>query len=102
MEVARRLAGLALGARLVACANLVPQIESHYRWQGRIECSQEVLVIFKTLRSRVRALESLVLRHHPYDTPQFVTLGLNGGNARYLDWIRACVSAPDGEEPSPQ
>lgn len=91
LETARLLARHALEARLAACANLVPGLESHYWWQGRLEHGAEVLMIFKTTRPRLAALEKLVLQQHPYDTPEFVVLPLAAGNTRYLDWISASV-----------
>ena len=84
---ARAIAEAALNAQLVACANLIPRIESHYWWQGRVESAAEVLVLFKTRRSSVGALEKLVLGSHPYDTPALVTLGIEAGSKRYLDWL---------------
>src|SRR5260221_14357967 len=87
LRVARRLAAVVLKARLAACANLVPKIESHYWWQGKIERSAEVLVLFKTTSSRLAALEKLVVARHPYDTPEFVVLPVSRGNQRYLDWL---------------
>jgi periplasmic divalent cation tolerance protein len=89
MKTARRLAKAALKARLIACANLLPKIESHYWWQGRIESGDEVLMILKTTRARIGALEELVLADHPYDAPEFILLTLSGGNRRYLDWLTA-------------
>ena len=91
LKTARRLAQSALTARLIACANLVPQIESHYWWQGRIETGKEVLLVLKTARSKLGALEKMILAEHPYDTPEFVVLPLAAGNARYLDWLQASV-----------
>jgi len=87
LKTARTLAQAALAARLVACANLIPKIESHYRWQGKLERSVEVLVIFKTTAVRLVALERLVVQLHPYDTPEFVAVNLAGGNGRYLEWL---------------
>ena len=89
LKTARALAKAALSARLVACANLVPAIESHYWWQGKIESSNEVLLVLKTEKSKLAALEKLVLAKHPYDTPEFVVLPLSAGNKRYLDWLAA-------------
>ncbi|MCP5517597.1 MAG: divalent-cation tolerance protein CutA [Verrucomicrobiales bacterium] len=89
LETARVLARGALAARLVACANLIPQIESHYWWQGRLESGGEVLIVMKTAKTRLDALEAHVLDHHPYDTPEIVALSLAAGTARYLDWLRA-------------
>ena len=91
LKTARALAKAALKARLIACANLVPKIESHYWWQGKIESSAEVLLILKTKKSRLAALEKLILAKHPYDTPEFVVLPLIAGNRKYLDWLTASL-----------
>jgi periplasmic divalent cation tolerance protein len=92
INAARTLARAALEARLVACANLVPRLESHYWWQGRIETSREVLLLFKTIRSRLPALERLISRSHPYDNPEFIAVPIAHGSKRYLNWIRASTS----------
>lgn len=89
LKTARRLAAAALEARLVACANLVPRIESHYWWQGKLERGAEVLLIFKTTEQHLRNLENLIIEEHPYDTPEFIVLPIKSGNRRYLDWIGA-------------
>ncbi len=86
LATARKLARAALKARLVACANLVSKIESHYWWQGKIETGSEVLLLLKTSRARVSALEKLVVSLHPYDTPEFVVLPVRGVNRRYGNW----------------
>lgn len=90
LKTARRLAKSALTARLIACANLVPRLESHYRWQGRLECGREVLMLLKTTRARLAALEKLMLDRHPYDTAEFIVLPVRGGAKRYLDWLDEC------------
>lgn len=87
LKIARTLAKAALNAKLIACANLVPKIESHYRWGGKIESSAEVLMVLKTRKSKLAALEKLVLAKHPYDTPEFLVLPLSAGNKKYLDWL---------------
>ena len=87
----RPMAKAALAARLIACANLVPRLESHYRWQGKLESAAEVLLLMKTTRARVAVLEELVLARHPYDTPEFVVLPITTGSQRYLDWLAAGV-----------
>ena len=93
LKTARRLAKAALTARLVACANLVPKVESHYWWQGKIAHGSEVLMLFKTTVAHLAALEKLVVELHPYDTPEFVALSLAGGNKRYLDWLESSCAA---------
>lgn len=87
LKSARALAKAALAAKLAACANLVPKVESHYWWQGKLECSAEVLILFKTPRAKLAALEQLILAEHPYDTPECIALTLSEGNARYLAWL---------------
>jgi periplasmic divalent cation tolerance protein len=89
LKTARALAQAALSARLTACANLVPKIESHYWWQGKIESGTEVLLVMKTQKSKLAALEKLILARHPYDTPEFLVLPVNAGNRKYLDWLTA-------------
>ena len=89
LKTARVLAKAALQARLIACANLVPKIESHYWWQGKIESGAEVLMVLKTQKSKLAALEKLILARHPYDTPEFLVLSLTAGSKKYLDWLAA-------------
>src|ERR1017187_349689 len=79
LKTARVLARAALSARLIACANLAPKIESHYWWQGKIESGAEGLLILKTTKSKLAALEKLILSKHPYDTPEFLVLPLRAG-----------------------
>ncbi len=87
LKTARTLAKSALQAKLIACANLVPKIESHYRWHGKIESSAEVLLILKTQKNRLAALEKFVTAKHPYDTPEFLILPVSGGSKKYLGWL---------------
>ena len=87
VATARKLARAALRMRLIACANLIPKVESHYRWQGKLETGAEVLMVLKTADHRLAALERLIIAEHPYDAPEFIVLALSGGNRRYLDWL---------------
>ena len=87
LKTARALAKSALNAKLIACANLIPKIESHYRWRGQVESAAEVLLILKTTKSKLAALEKLILAKHPYDVPEFVVLPITAGNKNYLAWL---------------
>ncbi|MGZ4987612.1 MAG: divalent-cation tolerance protein CutA [Limisphaerales bacterium] len=92
LKTARMLAKAALQKRLVACGNLVPKIESYYWWKGKIAISAEVLIVFKTTRKQLVALEKLVLEKHPYDTPEFVVLDIASGTKRYMQWIESSTA----------
>ena len=87
LKTARALAKASLKAKLIACANLIPKIESHYWWRGKIESGAEVLLVLKTQKAKLAALEKLVLARHPYDTPEFLVLPVSAGNKKYLDWL---------------
>ena len=89
LKTARALARIMLKERLAACVNLVPKIESHYWWQGKIESGAEVLLMIKTRKTRLQALEKCILAAHPYDTPEFLVLPLTAGNGKYLQWLAA-------------
>ena len=91
IKTARRLARQALEARLAACVNLLPGVESHYWWEGKIDTGREILMVLKTSVRKVKALEKLVLEEHPYGTPEFVVLDIAGGSRRYLDWVSASM-----------
>ena len=87
LKTARSLAGKALQARLIACATLVPRVESHYLWRGKRTSAAEVLLLLKTRKTKLAGLEKLVLAAHPYDTPEFLVLPLTAGTPKYLDWL---------------
>lgn len=91
LKTARALAKSALQAELVACANLLPKIESHYRWQGKVKSSSEVFMLLKTSKTKLPALEKLILTKHPYDTPEFLVLPPTAGSKKYLDWLAASL-----------
>ncbi len=92
LKTARQLAKLALEAKLVACANLVPGLESHYWWQNKLDRSREILILFKTVRQQLSALQELILANHPYQAPEFVSLEIQEGSPAYLEWIAASAS----------
>jgi periplasmic divalent cation tolerance protein len=91
INVARKLAHGALGEKLAACANLIPKIESHYWWKGKIESDAEVLCIFKTTKSKLKAFQAFVRKNHPYDTPEIVALPITHGSEPYMKWLQGSV-----------
>jgi periplasmic divalent cation tolerance protein len=73
--------------RLAACVNLLPPMDSVYRWEGQVEHETERQVIIKTSRERVVALWDRIRELHPYETPEFVVLSIQDGSDAYLRWI---------------
>src|SRR6476659_1516243 len=86
-STARKLARAALTAKLIACANLIPEVESHYWWKEKVERGKEVLILLKTTSAQLNRLEKLIVSVHPYDTPEFLVLSISSGNRRYLGWL---------------
>jgi len=84
---ATRLADMLVGSKLAACVQVLPEIESVYRWQGKIDRAAEVLVIAKTTRSKFVQLEQEVRNLHSYETPEIVAVPIVEGSPRYLEWL---------------
>lgn len=74
---------------LAACVNILPQMRSIYRWQGKVEQADEVVMIVKTREGQKDAVAAEVKRGHSYDTPAILFLPTNGGDAGYAQWIVA-------------
>src|SRR5215210_748711 len=103
-EEAARLADILVVARLAACVQILPEIESVYHWEGRVERSAEILLLAKTTRGNFPALEAAVRSLHSYETPEIIALSVETGSASYLEWLRANViqqGAGSDEETAP-
>jgi periplasmic divalent cation tolerance protein len=86
----------ALVAReLAACVNIVAQVSSVYRWQGAVEHDKEALLVIKTTRAALPALDAALGELHPYDTFELVALDVQDGAPAYLEWISGSVR-PEG------
>ena len=90
-EEAGLLAETLVEKRLAACVQILPEMESVYRWQGKVERQREVLLIAKTIRSKFEELEKEVRAHHSYETPEIVALPLTAGSSPYLAWLKTSV-----------
>jgi periplasmic divalent cation tolerance protein len=93
-EAADRIARQLIEQRLAACVNVVPGVRSIYRWEGEIQDAAESLLILKTREDLVPALEKALLEIHPYDTPELLSLPVEHGAERYLDWIADVTEPP--------
>ena len=94
-DQARPIAEALVGRELVACVNIVAQVASVYRWKGAVEHDEESLLVMKTTRAALPALEAALRELHPYETFELVALDVAGGSADYLAWIGDSVTARD-------
>jgi len=91
-EDAERLAHLLVERDLAACVQLLPQITSIYRWQGRLEQAGESLLLIKTTRQAYPRLEAAIKENHPYQTPEIIALPVEAGADDYLSWLSASLN----------
>jgi periplasmic divalent cation tolerance protein len=92
-EVAARIAETLVGEELAACVNVLPELISTYRWQGRVEHDREQLCLIKTTRDSFERLRARVIALHPYELPEVIALPIVAGHTPYLEWIAASVKA---------
>jgi len=91
-EEAARLADMLVGSHLAACVQILPEIESMYRWQGKIERQQEILLLAKSTSDKFEELEREVRALHSYETPEIVAVSLTDVSKPYLKWLIQSVS----------
>lgn len=91
IEKARQIGTALVESQLAACVNLVPAIESVYRWQGKVTTDAEVLAIFKTTAGALSAFENKLRALHPYEVPEIVTVKPEHVAAGYARWVTASV-----------
>lgn len=92
-EEATRLADLVIGAHLAACVQILPEMESVYRWQGKIERQSEILLIAKTTAAKFADLEREVRALHSYETPEIVAVPIVAASTPYLKWLAESLNA---------
>jgi len=86
-EEAEVIADVLLEQQKAACVNIIPAIDSHFRWEDKLKAEQEALLIIKTRASLVGEVTNLVKTVHSYDVPEVIALPIIGGNPEYLAWI---------------
>jgi periplasmic divalent cation tolerance protein len=90
-NTARRIVHTLVEERLIACGNLVPGVESIYRWKGEVETAAEIFCVMKTEEARYVALEARLKELHPYEVPECIMLRVQDGLRDYLQWITESV-----------
>ena len=95
MASARQTGTLLVERQLAACVNLVPAVESIYRWQGNVETAAEVLAIFKTTAAAFLPFQQVLSELHPYDVPEIIAMAPAQVAGPYLEWVFNNVPHPD-------
>lgn len=90
-DEARKIAHALVERQLAACVNVVPRIRSVYRWEGKVESTEEVLLIIKTTTNCAERVRTTITELHSYLLPECVAIGIDGGSEEYLRWVAESV-----------
>jgi periplasmic divalent cation tolerance protein len=90
-ELGERIAHRLVELHLAACVNILPDVQSIYRWQGTVESAAEVLLLIKTSAAQSSAVQSTIAGLHSYEVPEFLVLPISGGSESYLAWLGASL-----------
>jgi len=91
-ETAREISNELVTEKLAACANILPGVESIYRWKEKIESGNETLVLFKLSEDRQSAFQEKLRSLHPYEVPEIIFVPISSGLPEYLRWVTANCS----------
>ena len=92
-NLATKIAETLISKRLAACVQQVP-IKSHYRWAGKVQCDEEILLFVKTSVGAVDDAIAAIEKIHTYDLPEIIAMPVLGGSAAYLSWINSETASP--------
>ncbi len=93
-ESANAIALALVEERLAACVNILPRVQSVYRWQGAVESATEIPLFIKSTATNYPALEAAIRNRHPYQVPEIIALPIERGLPAYLDWIASETTQP--------
>lgn len=92
LDEARKISRYLVQERLVACANIIPWIESIFLWKNQIDTQQETKVIFKTRKENFEAIREVIIKNAKYEVPEIVEIAIERANQSYLDWMLESTS----------
>ena len=91
IKEARTIAGTLLDKKLIACGNIIPKIDSMFKWKNKVVKSSESILFVKTSKSKMKKTISLICKIHSYENPCIVFLDLQNGNKTFMNWINQCL-----------
>ena len=93
IQEARTVCRYLVQERMVACANIIPWVESIYMWDNNLNTEQETKVILKTTSQFLPMIKEVILNHTEYEVPEILSFAVDEGNQAYLDWVKESVSS---------
>jgi periplasmic divalent cation tolerance protein len=91
-DTAERIAHRLVEQHLAACVNILPGVQSVYRWQGAVQSESEVLLLIKTKATLIEGVQSTIASLHSYEVPEFLVLPISGGSPAYMAWLEASLA----------
>jgi len=88
-DKARQIGTALVEMQLAACVNVLPAVHSIYRWEGKVENADEVMLLIKTTAANLRTVEAELKAMHPYEVPEFIAVPIESGSSAYLAWLSA-------------
>ncbi|PIN74582.1 hypothetical protein COV18_06845 [Candidatus Woesearchaeota archaeon CG10_big_fil_rev_8_21_14_0_10_37_12] len=90
-QEAEQISEILIKKKLASCVNILPEIQSHYIWNGKLQKEKEVLMLVKTFDAKYKQVESTIKKIHSYETPCIVAIPIIKGNEAYLRWSKQCM-----------
>jgi len=79
-------------SRLAACVNVIPKVRSFFYWEGKVRGEQEVILVIKTMQKQFGKIINEIKKIHTYEVPEIISLRVDGGEEKYLNWVKKSVS----------
>ena len=93
IESARKLASILLKEKKAACIQIIPNVESHYKWKNKLEVTSEFLLLIKTFSNQEEYVVEIIRSIHPYSTPEIISNGIDILDKRYGEWFKSSMES---------
>lgn len=95
VQEAENISRILVNGKLAACVNIIPNIRSVYFWQEKVEESEEVMLIIKTVEDNLPKLEEVIKNYHSYTVPEIISWPIKSGNIEYLKWMTEVINVSE-------